>query len=415
MCDTKHPSDTMKLVLAIFGQADGILSQAGLREWMESLKRITRACALGCCHTFNAFCGGQYEPSAEKKRADFNRVLVNAAKTRFGQIQAHLEAQFSENIGSSLNRHGMQSKLFCQWISQLRSVNNWVLALSEEWRNVLDHGRPLHTPLLLLKLRASHIVTVFEAGRKYPTLSVSRASQGLLKLGIHQSAVAQIVTLFDFECTQRLKTSDVMCGLLFLCGDAVDVKLRVAMQVNGVDIGRTMTVQSVYSALKSFTAVAIGIAMHAMCNCSIFENDKKAQDVVARIVHLRLSMYLGSVASSLVHFVQHAKDAIDFSDLRRYLDAKTGLTKWFDCVGQRLAQITKCYNDGATQKTAASHSHMQPVASSRRDGSLANRSSLSKHLQLGACIFPCIIRLRSCCAARRGISCSQASSHNSLR
>jgi hypothetical protein len=318
----------------------GNLARADFAIWVASISKMARMCAIGCCPIFNELCGGVYEPSKESKHVEFNHIVMQSARARMKEVETQLLSRFESNVGQA---SGMKSKFFSSWMGQLKSINMWLIGLSEEWRNLIDHQQVFFVPKINLKATISSLLSAFGAAGSANSLSPPRVAECLMKFGLKTQSVIQLITkIFDIKASGKISRPDVLIGLSLICGDGAEKKLQTVFQVYNLSTsGSAVTTQSVYKAMRAYTMIAIHIASVIMHNCSIFEKDTKLQDTVSRIINARASVYLSYVSVCIVDYMQIAEghQKIDFEDLRRFLDYRAGISDWLSFIGQRMVFV----------------------------------------------------------------------------
>ena len=344
----RSPVEIPEMVFKMFATGD-LLKMSGYQRWVGSISKMAKVCATGSHPIFNALCGGDCEPSKEKKQAEFNFVLMNAAKTHVQSMESQLLVRFKSNVA---NAAGMKRKKFCSWLLSMQASQRWMLGLSEEWRNMVDSGAALAVPPTTLPLSLRQLKTHFESPSRERRISQVRMTECLGKMGVDSKTTMQRIThVYDLDYTSRyVLRRDVLTGLSLLCNESTGDLIQFAMQSHEVEMDKAgISARRVYAALRAYTATAIEVGLALMGNCSLFEGDRKTQDTLSRIVNIRVSMYINSVAHRIEEFVKKmATSQLDYSDLGRMLDQKCGLQKWRGTVGKLLAaelQLLKYESD----------------------------------------------------------------------
>eukprot|EP01046_Picozoa_sp_COSAG06_P000011 COSAG06_NODE_1_length_58652_cov_31.600967_11_plen_3079_part_00 len=335
----KQPlSETADVVFQLF--ADGkLLQRERYARWVTSITKLAKSCASGSYTIFNALCGGDFEPSKQQKQADFNQVVMNAAKSHVQGMEKQLLTRFNSNV---VNAGGMKRKRFIEWLPSLQAIYRWLLGLSEEWRNTVDTGRALCVPNTKLPLSIRQLKIHFESPARERRMSQLRMTECLGKMGINEkSMVLRITRLYDLDSTNKYALKrHVLTGLSLLCRNGTGELIELAMIENDVDMSKeNVKSEAIYAALRPYTATVLNVSVSQLANCSLFDNDKKMQDTLARILNFRVGLYMNHVSVMIAGFVQKMSSTdVDYADLGRMLDQQVGLQKWRDTVGKMMAK-----------------------------------------------------------------------------
>eukprot|EP01050_Picozoa_sp_SAG11_P000949 SAG11_NODE_36_length_21869_cov_38.038999_11_plen_3076_part_00 len=338
LCKINMVQLTDGIFKVVGSEQDDLLTLPNFTTWVKSLSKVTRMCAVGSCNMFNGLCGGRFEPNRDKKQGEFSKVVMNAARQRMQTFETQLISRFQTNLAQA---PGMRSKLFQTWMAQQKPIKRWLVGLSEEWRNLLDHKVVLHLPELVQTGEIGTLVSLFDFVKTSGKIPTVRLAEQFLRFGIKDEAIIALLTkLLDADMTGKASVRDVLSGLSLACGDPTEVKLQLLFKINKFDKDLlNVTAQDIYKAMRSYTMITVHIATLLMNNCSIFETDRKLQDVLTRIINVRVSVYFNYVSVLIAGYIQDTAgvQALDYKDMRRYLDKETGLTNWYSSVGMRFA------------------------------------------------------------------------------
>eukprot|EP01048_Picozoa_sp_COSAG05_P010989 COSAG05_NODE_1006_length_6229_cov_614.704962_1_plen_2070_part_10 len=337
LCRKSFP-ETMAMSFLIFQDKRGTMTKEMYSTWVNALSKIAWVSAHGCCNVFNSICGGIYEPSYEKKHTGFNVEFMKAARQTVNHMENQLAVRFQANTATAA---GMRRNTFVTWITSLASIKRWIIGLSEEWVNMVDHDDAFPTPWATLKMNLKDLQGHFASPKKERRITQMRVLECLAKMGLNDKAtVLRILRLYDIDITQKyVLRRDILSGLSLVCYDSTGVLLNFVLGINKVDLQKeSISVKGVYQGLRAFTVTALDVACALMENCSILDGNRRTQDKMARILNIRIGMYMNSLAHAIVEFVKGSHtDKLDFNDMGRMVEQQVGFNNWRKVVGTYMA------------------------------------------------------------------------------